>query len=86
MVKCINCGTKVDSRKSWSYTRYKVDAFTCGKCGARFREYRKNGDLAFTLKVNEKGKWKKLVRNPLFTIAMYYLRLRVATVYYLNKK
>ena len=26
----------------------------------------------------EKGKWKKLVRNPLFTIAMYFLRFRVA--------
>jgi len=29
----------------------------------------------------EKGKWKKLLRYPLFTIAMYYLRLRVALGY-----
>jgi glycosyltransferase involved in cell wall biosynthesis len=29
----------------------------------------------------EKGKWKKLMRNPLFMIAMYYLRLRVALAY-----
>jgi len=29
----------------------------------------------------EKGKWKKLIRTPLFTIAMYGLRLRVALTY-----
>ncbi len=29
----------------------------------------------------EKGKWKKLLRYPLFTIAMYYLRFRVALGY-----
>ncbi len=29
----------------------------------------------------EKGKWKKLVRHPLLTIAMYFLRLRVAIGY-----
>lgn len=33
----------------------------------------------------EKGKWKKLVRNPLFMIAMYYLRLRVALTYLLSR-
>lgn len=29
----------------------------------------------------EKGKWKKLIRHPLFTSSMYYLRLRVALEY-----
>ena len=29
----------------------------------------------------EKDKWKKLIRNPLYAIAMYYLRLRVAASY-----
>ncbi|MFH0897188.1 MAG: glycosyltransferase [Candidatus Bathyarchaeota archaeon] len=29
----------------------------------------------------EKGKWKKLVKQPLLTIAMYYLRFRVALGY-----
>lgn len=29
----------------------------------------------------EEGKWKKLIRQPLFTIAMYYLRFRVAIGY-----
>jgi glycosyltransferase involved in cell wall biosynthesis len=29
----------------------------------------------------EKGKWKKLIRHPLFTSAMCYLRLRVAVGY-----
>ncbi len=29
----------------------------------------------------EGGKWKRLVRHPLLTIAMYYLRLRVAVRY-----
>lgn len=34
----------------------------------------------------EKGKWKKLIRNPLFTIAMYCLRLRVAIGYLQSTK
>ena len=29
----------------------------------------------------EKGKWKKLLKNPLLSIAMFYLRLRVALIY-----
>lgn len=33
----------------------------------------------------EKGRWKKLVKNPLFVIAMYGLRLRVALTYLLSK-
>jgi glycosyltransferase involved in cell wall biosynthesis len=32
----------------------------------------------------ENGKWKKLARYPLFMIAMYYLRLRVALEYFRN--
>jgi len=34
----------------------------------------------------EKGKWKKLIRNPLFTIAMYYLRFRVAVGHIQSEK
>jgi glycosyltransferase involved in cell wall biosynthesis len=34
----------------------------------------------------EDGKWKKLLRHPLFTIAMYFLRLRVAVGYLRNAK
>jgi hypothetical protein len=33
----------------------------------------------------EKGKWKKLVRHPLFAIAMCYLRFRVALAYLLSR-
>ena len=33
----------------------------------------------------EKDKWRKLVRTPLFIIAMYYLRLRVALTYLLSR-
>jgi glycosyltransferase involved in cell wall biosynthesis len=33
----------------------------------------------------EKGKWKKLIRHPLFSIAMYKLRFGVALTYYLNR-
>ena len=33
----------------------------------------------------EKGKWKKLVKHPLLTFAMYILRLRVALVYFRGK-
>ena len=34
----------------------------------------------------EKGKWKKLIRNPLFTIALYCLRIRVAIGYLRSTK
>jgi glycosyltransferase involved in cell wall biosynthesis len=34
----------------------------------------------------EKGKWKKLLRHPLFMIAMYYLRFRVAVGYLESKR
>ena len=34
----------------------------------------------------ETGKWKKLVRHPIFVIAMYYLRLRVAKEYLTRSK
>lgn len=30
----------------------------------------------------EKGKWKKLIQHPIFMVAMYYLRIRVAFAYY----
>ena len=33
----------------------------------------------------EKGKWKKLMRHPLFALAMYWLRFRVALAYLLNR-
>ena len=29
----------------------------------------------------ENGKWRKLIKHPILTIAMYYLRLRVALIY-----
>jgi glycosyltransferase involved in cell wall biosynthesis len=34
----------------------------------------------------ENGKWKKLVRYPHYTIAMYFLRIRVANEYLQNRK
>ena len=34
----------------------------------------------------ENGKWKKLLRYPLYALAMYGLRLRVANKYYQNRK
>lgn len=34
----------------------------------------------------ENGKWKKLIRYPLFMIAMYYLRFRVAIEYFKTVK
>jgi len=33
----------------------------------------------------EKGKWKKLIKNPLLTVGMYFLRLRVAIRYVRNR-
>ena len=32
----------------------------------------------------EKGKWKKLIKHPLLTIGMYFLRFRVAIRYLWN--
>jgi len=34
----------------------------------------------------EEGKWKKLIRHPLFMIAMYCLRLKVALGYFQSTK
>ncbi|MBM3254505.1 MAG: hypothetical protein FJZ16_09650 [Candidatus Omnitrophica bacterium] len=34
----------------------------------------------------EKGKWKTLIRHPLYMIAMYWLKLRVAIAYLQSTK
>jgi hypothetical protein len=55
MVKCPNCKkemTKPD--KTWKYGVFTAQAYSCS-CGAKFREYTKNGKHSFTLKY-QKGK------------------------------
>lgn len=58
------------------------------KWGANDKETKKQVGLRYRLigVFVEKGKWKKLIRNPLFTVAMYCLRLRVAMEYLQSTK
>jgi len=56
MAKCPGCGANVEkSSKTWRYGVFTVNAYTCGNCGLRFREYFREGKYIFTLKL-EKGR------------------------------
>jgi transposase-like protein len=56
MVKCPNCKKEqAKSKKTWTYGRFAVQAYSCGNCGIQFGEYTKNGKQSFALKL-QKGK------------------------------
>ncbi len=55
----------------------KEDSETAKQTGFRYRLF----GVFF-----EKGKWKNLVKHPLLTIAMYFLRFRVAIKYVRNRE
>jgi len=56
MVKCPNCKKEVSKpKKTWTYGRFAVQAYSCGNCGTEFREYMQAGKHSFTLKL-KKGK------------------------------
>jgi hypothetical protein len=62
MTKCPECKKEVaKSSKKWKYRQFAVEAFKCGSCGTKFREYSSNGKHSFTLKFR-KGKDKRFVR------------------------
>jgi len=41
--------------KTWKYDQFSVQAYSCNNCGTQFREYTKDGNHAFMLKL-KKGK------------------------------
>ena len=56
MAKCPGCGANVEKPyKSWRYGAFGVNAYTCGSCDLRFREYSREGKCIFMLKL-EKGR------------------------------
>jgi len=56
MAKCPNCKKEnAKSNKKWKYGQFTVEAYSCSNCGTQFREYAKNGEHSFTLKL-QKGK------------------------------
>lgn len=60
MAKCPNCGREmVKPEKSWKFSQFDVQAFTCSNCGTRFREYSKDGVYSFTLKLRKGSKQGK---------------------------
>ena len=55
MVKCPDCNKEITTPdKIWKYSIFTAHAYVCD-CGAKFREYTKNGKHSFTLKY-QKGK------------------------------
>jgi len=78
----------------WKYLLKKKKYYTSGiqkyirKWGLTDPETMKQISIRYRLMgvFVEKGDWKKLLRNPLFTIAMYCLRLRVAVGYLQSMK
>jgi len=57
MVDCPNCKKEIENpQKTWNYWKFTVEAYCCDRCGARFRDYSKEGKHSFTLKF-EDGKW-----------------------------
>jgi len=56
MVNCPKCKTNNSKPdKTWKYSQFSVQAFTCRNCETQFREYTKSEKHAFTLRL-EKGK------------------------------
>jgi hypothetical protein len=59
---CPNCkGVITKPEKSWKFSQFDVQAFFCGNCGTRFREYSQDGIYSFTLKLRKGSKQGKKV-------------------------
>ena len=62
MATCPNCRKEVTKlEKSWKFSKFDVQAFTCGNCGTRFREYSQDGIYNFTLELRKGSKYGKKV-------------------------
>jgi len=56
VAKCPKCKViNSDAEKTWKYQQFNVGAYTCLKCGTRFRDYSTDGKHNFTL-ILEEGK------------------------------
>jgi hydrogenase maturation factor HypF (carbamoyltransferase family) len=59
MTKCPKCKKEVAKpEKTWKYSLFTVQAFSCNNCGTQFRDYAQKGKRSFTLK-QQKGKYVK---------------------------
>ena len=56
MTKCPNCKKeRTKPKKTWKWSQFTVQAYSCGNCGTDFREYFKAGKHSFTLKRAKKS-------------------------------
>ncbi len=60
MVQCPKCKKEViKPHKTWKYGRFNAEGYICDNCGAKFREYSKNGKHSFMLMLKN-GKFRKV--------------------------
>ena len=56
MTKCPNCKKELTKpKKTWKWSQFTVQAYSCGNCGTDSREYFKAGKHTFTLKRTKKS-------------------------------
>lgn len=61
MVPCPKCKAEnVEPTKKWKYGRFVVQLFYCSNCGTRYREYTRNGEHNFTLRLIKGKNWQKV--------------------------
>jgi uncharacterized protein with PIN domain len=59
MTSCPDCKTEIKKQnKTWTYGKFDASFYVCPKCGARFRDYSKDGKFAYTL-ILRKGTYRK---------------------------
>ena len=60
MLICPECRKELTKpNKTWKYSVFKAEFYVCGNCGAKIREYTKNGEHSFTLMLKD-GKYRKV--------------------------
>jgi len=60
MVQCPKCKKELTRpNKTWKYRELIAQFYICTNCGAKFREYTKNGKHGYTLMFKD-GKYRKV--------------------------
>jgi len=60
MVQCPKCKKELTRpNKTWKYRELTAEFYVCNNCGAKFREYLKNGKHSFTLMFKD-GHYRKV--------------------------